>query len=98
MGMTYADNFYTNNTDKVFDMVCDGEGNFEEKDFDRQMELLKDEELNRLWEVIKKMEFKLEVAEKALKELGHYGIDFGYGEYTCNVAEIAQNALNKIKD
>ena len=40
---------------------------------------------------------KLNVATKALEELGYYGIDFGYGPYRCNVAEVAQTALDYIR-
>ena len=41
---------------------------------------------------------KLDIAVKALEDLGHYGIDFGYGPYRCNVAEVAQVALKSIKE
>ena len=41
---------------------------------------------------------KNKVLVEALKELGHYGIDFGYGKYECDVAKTAQEALEKIKE
>lgn len=46
---------------------------------------------------IKSLEAKLEKAVAALNELGHYGIDFGYGPYDCDVAKIAQDTLKEIQ-
>ena len=50
--MSYSDNFYTNNVDKVIDKICDKNTLFfKEEDFDREMEELKNEEMNRLYEL-----------------------------------------------
>ena len=39
---------------------------------------------------------KLNIAEKALNEIGHYGIDTGHGKYDCDFVKIAQEAHTKI--
>lgn len=47
---------------------------------------------------IEELEKKLAEAKKALNELGHYGIDFGYGPYDCNVAQVAQDCLKSLEE
>lgn len=47
MSMTYADNFYSNNSDKIFD-ECYADGDHSFNGFDEKMDKLKDEELNKL--------------------------------------------------
>jgi len=44
------------------------------------------------------LKIKLNIAIMALKELGYYGTDFGYGPFYCNVAETAQTALRTINE
>lgn len=58
----------------------------------------KEKELTTANKRISSLNARLEVLEEALKELGHYGIDFGYGKYDCDVAKVAQQALAKSKD
>ena len=56
MSMSFAENFYANNVDRVFESVETGPGECNGKDFDREMERLKDEKLNELWEENKKLQ------------------------------------------
>lgn len=50
MSMTYAENFYDCNLHKVFEIISDSKGVFHQPDFDIEMNKLKDERLNELWE------------------------------------------------
>ena len=54
-------------------------------------------EIKQLKQENEKLKSHVDTAKKALNELGHYGIDFGYGKYDCDVAKIAQEAIKEIE-
>jgi len=60
MSMTHADRFYGDNVDSVIEKISDSNGDFEKSDFDREMDNLKDEEINKLWEQTQKYSGKFE--------------------------------------
>lgn len=73
MSMSYADNFYTNNVDKIFETEGIVEGDkVNAEEFNREMDKLKNDELNRLWSVCSKLEEKLSNIKEALNSSGDH--------------------------
>lgn len=58
---------------------------------------IKDKRLDLALEVIKELKKSNDVAKNALYELGHHGIDFGYGKHECEVAKVAQQSHEVIR-
>ena len=81
MSMSYVDYLYTDNCDKVFDIVCDGDGKFKEEDFEREMGKIKDNKLNELFSSVYKLKSQLEKAEEVILE---YNSNYDY--YCCELA------------
>lgn len=66
MGMTYAENFYDCNLDKVFEKISNADGVFHQPDFDIEMDKLKDERLNELWKENEKLKNKIEQMQSSI--------------------------------
>jgi hypothetical protein len=112
-GMSYSDNMYVLvNPWEIFDTSEFDEFISIEKYTNLQSQLeAKTKEIELLtadleWErevkavhlsYLKAEKAKVKYYEEALRQLGHFGIDFGYGAYECDVAKIAQEALEKHK-
>ena len=66
MSTTYADNFYDCNLQKVFAILSDSKGVFHQPDFDIEMDKLKDERLNELWEENEKLKEEIEQIQSSI--------------------------------
>jgi hypothetical protein len=53
------------------------------------------EKMKILTEMLEKSDRETAKLVEALEKLGHYGIDFGYGKFECDVAKVAQEALKE---